>query len=257
MSDLYTTAYSNRCQGWTNPNNIVFGPKIAGLSSFYSPAGSTSLITITGENFYSYSSISFGTYNPTVYFVSSITLQFYVPSTLNAGTYPIQVFNGSFPSNIVNYTIDNASGYWLLGSNGCIQNTNNNGLVAVNSLSRGIPVQVTEQNSPYTVPNNVNWIICYNETNLSNIIINLPNSTANVGREIMIKTLINSKNPALHSPTVFSSNNNIIPLNSTNFGQGINTIMKPPNNINLGEWATLVYNGSNWIIMQGGFIINH
>lgn len=253
MSDLYTTAYSNRCQGWTNPNNIVFGPKITGLSSFYSPAGSTSLITITGENFYSYSSISFGTYNPTVYFVSSITLQFYVPNTLNAGTYPVQVFNGSFPSNSVNYTIDNASGYWLLGSNGSIQNTNNNGLVAVNSLSRGIPFQVTEQNSPYTVPNNVNWIICYNQSIASTISIVLPNGTANVGREIMIKSLTNTTNPVLKAPSVSTTINNIIALNSTNFSSGTNTIIAS-NPSNLGEWVTLVYNGTSWVVMQGSII---
>jgi hypothetical protein len=255
MSDLFTSGYSNRCQGWTNPNNIVFGPKITSLSSYYSPAGSTSLITLIGENFYSYSTISFGTYKPTVYFVSSITLQFYVPSTLNAGTYPIQVFNGSFPSNIINYNIDNASGYWLLGANGSIQNTNNGGLVAVNSLSRGIPVQVTEQSGIYTVPNNVNWIICYNESTPSPITINLPVGSSNIGREIMIKSLINSDNPSLYSPLIISSSNNIVPLNGTNFSYGTNIIIEAPDT-SLGEWVTLVYNGTFWIVMQGGFIIS-
>ena len=128
MSDLVYQNYNNRCQGWTNPTSNVFGPQINGLSGYYSPAGSTTLVSISGSGFYSYSTLAFGTYNPTSYFINSNNIQFYVPLSLNSGTYTVQIFNGSIGSNIVNYTIDNASGFWLLNSNGTISNTNS-GLV--------------------------------------------------------------------------------------------------------------------------------
>lgn len=101
MSDLVYQNYSNKCQGWTNPSNLIFGPQIGSLSGYYSPAGSTTLVSISGQNFLSYSVVTFGIYTPTVYFINSNTLQFYVPPTLNSGTFPVQVFNGGVASNIV------------------------------------------------------------------------------------------------------------------------------------------------------------
>ena len=110
------------CQGWVNPSDNFYGPRITTLSSYYSPAGSSTIVSIIGTNFYSYSTIMFGTYAPTVYFISSLQMDFYIPNTITAGTYPVQVFNGSFASNIVNYTLDNASGYWLINPNNSIYN---------------------------------------------------------------------------------------------------------------------------------------
>jgi hypothetical protein len=129
MSGLLYQNTNTRCRGWTNPNELCFGPNINSLSSYYSPAASNSLVCINGANFYAYSSVRFSTYCPTVYFINSSQLEFYVPSTLTSGNYTVQVFNGSTPSNIVNYTIDNASGYWMLDGNGAITNSNtSNGL---------------------------------------------------------------------------------------------------------------------------------
>jgi hypothetical protein len=110
MSNLVYQNYSNKCKGWTNPSSISLGPQITSLSGYHSPAGSTTIVTINGYNFYSYSQIVFGTLNPTVYFTNSTILQFYIPSYLTYGTYPIQVFNGSIGSNIVTYTLDDTSG---------------------------------------------------------------------------------------------------------------------------------------------------
>ena len=258
MSDLFVTTNNNRCQGWTNPNNIVFGPQINNLTSYYSPAGSTTLVSINGANFFSYSSISFGTYNPTVYFINSNLLQFYVPATLNAGTYTIQVFNGSFGSNIVNYIIDNASGYWLLNSNGSISNTNisfnsntyGSNLVALGSLSRGVPINVNETMSPYTVPSNVNWIVCYNKNTNSSITIVMPTGSQYIGREITIKNVING----IYNipPLVLALENYIVPFNQlspSNGGTSSNQILAP-NSDDLCQWATLVYDGTYWITIQ-------
>jgi len=230
---------NNRCQGWTNPSDNFFGPQILTLSSFYSPAGSTNLISITGVNFYSYSSVSFGVFNPTVYFVNSNLLQFYVPNTLNSGTYPVQVFNGSIPSNIVNYTIDNSSGYWLLNANKTITNTNPYS-VAVTSLSRGAPVTITETSSgPYVIPNNVNWIIGNGTTQ---IILALPFGTEYIGRELMIKNISITNDIVSNEP-------NIIPFNKLTSADS--TIIIIDHLIN--KWTTLVcLDGLYWTIMQYG-----
>ena len=235
MSDLVFQNYNNRRKGWTNPSSITFGPQIDSLSGYYSPAGSTTLVSINGQNFFSYSTISFGTYRPTVYFINSNILQFYVPSTLNSGTNTVYVVNGSVYSNPVNYTIDNASGYWLLNSNGSISNTNTNqsSLVAISALSRGAPKTITSTMSPYTILKSDNWIIC---TSTTIITITLPSGPDNIGRELMFKNT--------GSGTVTSSLPNITSLDGTT-----------TNNLILSAgpstWATLVYDGTYWIIMQG------
>ena len=232
MSGLVFQNYNNRCKGWTNPSSISFAPQIDSLSGYFSPAGSTTLVSINGQNFFSYSTISFGTYMVTVYFINSNILQFYVPSTLNSGTLPVQVFNGSVPSNSVNYTIDNASGYWLLNSNGSISNTNTNqsSLVSIGSLSRGAPKTIIGN---YTILKSDNWIIC-NSSSIITII--LPSGSDNIGRELMFKNI--------SSGAVSSLINNITSLDgtTTNF-----TILSGT----AGQWATLVYDGTNWNIMQG------
>ena len=92
MSDLVYQNYNNKCQGWVNPNDISFAPQIISLSSYQSPSGSSTVVSINGLNFYSYSTISFGTFTPTVYFVNSNILQFYVPNTLSSGTFSCSSF---------------------------------------------------------------------------------------------------------------------------------------------------------------------
>jgi hypothetical protein len=240
MSDLiYQT---NRCRGWINPSTS-FGPNISNLNGYYSPAGSTTLVSISGTNFLSYSTVSFGTYKPTPYFINSNMIQFYIPIFLNSGIYPVQVFNGSIPSNSVNYTIDNASGYWMLMPNGVIVNTNtvdgtNSGLVNISSLSRGAPITITSTPTPYEVPNNINWIICDSDID---IIITLPPGTSFIGREIMIKSV--------NSGSVLSNTTNIIPLDKpiVNASSTSNILVSDSK----GKWVTLVSNGTFWIVMQG------
>jgi hypothetical protein len=243
MSELFYQNNINKCKGWSNPSSLIFGPQIINLSSYYSPAGSTTLVSISGANFYSYSVVAFGTYNPTIYFVNSNLIQFYVPSTLNAGTFPIQVFNGSIASNIVTYTIDNASGYWLLNSNGSISNTNttNSALVSVTALSRGVPVTISTSLNPYSVPNNTNWIIC--DTTGGTIYVTLPSGTQYTGRELTLK------NPTGTNSVLSNASSNIIPINSIN--TFTSTILPSIE----GSWLTIIYNGSSWITMQSNFNI--
>lgn len=237
MSDLVYQNYNNKCKGWVNPSNIVFGPQIISLSAYQSPAGSTTVIAINGSNFFSYSTISFGTFNPTVYFVNSNLLQFYVPNTLNSGTYTVQVFNGSVGSNIVNYTIDNASGYWLLNPSGNISNTNPNG-VKVSWLSRGAPININNNSSnPYQVTLLNNWIIC--DVSVGEVHIILPTNSDIIGREIMLKAIGGSTSSVINNLSI------IQPID----GSPLTDIII---DVTTYKWVTIVFDGSNWITMQAG-----
>ena len=228
MSNFFYQNYNNKCKGWVNPTSLSYSPQINSLSGYYSPSGSTTLVSINGTNFYSYSTIFFGIYNPTVYFINSNIIQFYVPNTLNSGTFPVRVSNGGNESNSVNYNIDNASGYWLKNANSSITNTNTHS-VAVTSLSRGAPITVT--NSTYTVGNSHNWIIC-NGTGIS---LTLPTGNYYTGREIMFKNI------------------SIYEVTSSSFiTQLDNTLSYTILPARKGSWVTLVYDGTNWIVMQGG-----
>jgi hypothetical protein len=235
MSDLVYQNYNNRCQGWTPPSSLT-GPQISSLSGYQSPAGSSTVVSISGVNFFSYSTIRFGTFTPTTYFINSNIIQFYIPNTLSSGTFPVQVFNGSIPSNIVLYTIDNASGYWLLNPGGSISNTNSNG-VQVSWLSRGAPYTITSDynfTDLITNPNanNISWFICNGTTSIN---ITLPSAYIFNGREIMFKNITNNQ---------VNSSYGISPLN----GGPITPLLLPANAP--GSWVTIVSDGAKWIIMQ-------
>lgn len=249
MSDLVYQNYNNKCKGWINPSNLLFGPQIVSLTGYQSPAGSNTVVSINGVNFFSYSVIRFGTFTPSIYFINSTLLSFYVPNTLTSGTFPVQVCNGSVCSNIVNYTIDIASGYWMINSYGNIINSNGTASVSVTSLTRGAPntiVGPVNSQNAYTVQPTDNWIIC--DTSFGDIYLTLPLSSSTNGRELMIKRLgIN---------TIFETHNTpslIMPLTSNSVNPGNIIMTSVDTNFNW-NWVTLVYNFSNntWITMQAG-----
>jgi uncharacterized protein (TIGR03437 family) len=125
------------CQGWVPPGTNYAVPTINYMSGTYSPAGATTLIAIFGSNFKLFSTIKFGTYTPTMIFISSQQIDFYVPSTASPGTYTVQVFNDIYGSNVITYELDDTPGYWLLSNiyPEAITNSNNGGL-AVNGPLR-------------------------------------------------------------------------------------------------------------------------
>jgi hypothetical protein len=118
------------CQGWASPTTNYAAPTITFLSGTFSPAGGTTLIAIFGTNFKLYSTIKFGTYSPTVIFINSGQIDFYVPATASFGDYPVQVFNDTYGSNVVTYTLDDAPGFWYLNPtySNVISNSNTGGL---------------------------------------------------------------------------------------------------------------------------------
>ena len=118
------------CQGWVPPGTNYAVPVISYLSGTYSPAGATALVAIFGTNFKLYSTIKFGTFTPTMIFISSQQIEFYVPTNASYGPYLVQVFNDTYGSNIVTYEVDDAPGFWKLNSTNSqvIENTNPSGL---------------------------------------------------------------------------------------------------------------------------------
>jgi len=114
-------------KGWAMP--VAVTPTIHSLSNYYSPAGAKVLVVIHGSNFRPHSSVKFATFKPTTYFISSQQLEFYIPNTVTAGIYPVEVYNNKLGSGPVQYTLDNSSGYWMLDNGvGTISNTNFSGL---------------------------------------------------------------------------------------------------------------------------------
>ena len=94
----------------------------------------------------------------------------------------------------------------------------------------GAPVTKT---ADFTVANGETWII--NNKSGSTCTVTLPSASANTGRQI---TLQNYQDQAL-----VSASSNVIPRGGGSAGTAI------LDNV-AGNWATLVSNGTNWVIMQ-------
>lgn len=97
------------------------------------------------------------------------------------------------------------------------------------SFSRGAPVTKT---ASFTLADTDNWIIC---NGTASITVTLPTASTQVGREISLKNIA--------AFTVVSASSNVVPISSATAG----TAILPAT---VGSWATLVSNGTNWVIMQ-------
>ena len=100
------------------------------------------------------------------------------------------------------------------------------------SLSRGAPVTVTA--ATHTVAETTSWIIC---NRAGAVTLTLPTASSFVGREIMVKTV--------QAQAVNSASANVVGIATTSAGTSILSGTA-------GAWATLVSDGTNWIIMQRG-----
>lgn len=102
------------------------------------------------------------------------------------------------------------------------------GVASAISLSRGT---VTIKTGNFTLAAGENWVIC---VGTGTITVTLPSPAAAIGREVMLKTTA--------AFTVVGSVANIIPL----IGGGAGTAILAAT---AGRWATLVSDGTFWIIM--------
>jgi len=99
----------------------------------------------------------------------------------------------------------------------------------VQLVNRGAPVTKT---TTFTVGSAENWIIC---NGAASITVTLPTASFWTGREIMLKTIA--------AFTVVSASSNVVPLTGGAAGTAILAATA-------GKFATLVSDGTNWIIMQ-------
>jgi len=99
------------------------------------------------------------------------------------------------------------------------------------AFNRNAPVTKTGN---FTVAATENWLIVNNAS--ANTTVTLPTASTNTGRELMLKNLSGTY-------TVISNASNVVPL----AGGAAGTAILPAT---AGAWATLVSDGTNWIIMQ-------
>jgi hypothetical protein len=183
------------CQGWSTPGTNYAVPTINYLSGTYSPAGGTTLVAIFGTNFKLYSTIKFGSFKPTMIFISSQQIDFYVPTTANFGTYPVQVFNDIYESNIITYELDDVPGFWRLSPvySEVIENTNYSGLFIAG------PIQINNSinsNTGSTVPGD----LVFN----NNIVNNISNNQSIIWKDTCsITAYFDTTYTPAPTPTVF------------------------------------------------------
>lgn len=104
-----------------------------------------------------------------------------------------------------------------------------NKLDVVGSFGRGAPVTKTGN---FTLAATENWVIC---NGTGTITVTLPAASSWTGREVMIKTIA--------AQTVVSASSNVVPLAGGAAGTAILAATA-------GRWATLVSDGTNWVIMS-------
>lgn len=104
-----------------------------------------------------------------------------------------------------------------------------NKLDVVGSFGRGAPVTKTGN---FNLAATENWLIC---NGAGTITVTLPAASSWTGREVMIKTIA--------AQTVVSASSNVVPLTGGAAGTAILAATA-------GKWATLVSDGTNWVIMS-------
>ena len=110
--------------------------------------------------------------------------------------------------------------------------TNGPGAITISAASSAGPAPVTKT-ADFTVAAGETWII--NNKSASTCTVTLPSASANTGR---ILTFQNYQNQLL-----VSASSNVVPLSGGSAGTGILLDVA-------GNWATMVSNGTNWVIMQ-------
>ncbi len=98
------------------------------------------------------------------------------------------------------------------------------------SFGRGAPVTVT--GATHTLGSTTNWLIC---NRAGTITVTLPAASSWTGREVMVKTVT--------ANTVVSASSNVVPVDGTAAGTAILAATA-------GKWASLVSDGTNWVITQ-------
>jgi hypothetical protein len=103
-------------------------------------------------------------------------------------------------------------------------------ITAAISAASSAPVTKT---ADFTVADNETWII--NNKSGSTCMVTLPTASAWTGRYLTFKNM--------QAQTLVSASSNVVPIDSTTAGTSILLAV-------VGNWATMVSDGTNWVIMQ-------
>jgi hypothetical protein len=184
-TNLNLTYRTSVCKSYIPTSYPLLTPYINSLSSYYSIVGSTTSITMFGNNFRDFSIVTFGGKSINSYFINSNQISFYIPYNFTYGTYSIQVFNDNYGSNIVDFTIDNNGSYWTLTvGNNAINNINTGDVNMITSVfvkylnSYSIPGAYLYTNSNYIYPiyNSINDYSSFYQNNANSNSATTPGS---------------------------------------------------------------------------------
>lgn len=130
-------------------------------------------------------------------------------------------------SNLTNSTLGSELAINI--TDGKLYYKDNANAVQVIGQKASAPVTVT---GDYTVAAGVNWVI--NNKAGSTMTLTLPAASTNVGRQITVQNY--------QAQTVVSAASNVVPQGGGSAATGILLNV-------VGNWATLVSDGTNWVIM--------
>jgi hypothetical protein len=104
---------------------------------------------------------------------------------------------------------------------------------AISAAIAALSTPPVTKTADFTVADNEKWLI--NNKSGSTCTVTLPAASAWTGRELTFKNL--------QAQTLVSASSNVAPIDSTTAGTAILLAV-------VGNWATMVSDGTNWIIMQ-------
>jgi hypothetical protein len=148
-------------------------------------------------------------------------MQFAYGATISGSTKTVNIATGGVSGSTTTVTFGSTFG---------TTTTFNGQNKIAGSFGRGAPVTKT---ADFTLADTENWLI--NNKSGSTCVVTLPAASSWVGREVTIKNM--------QAQLVNSASSNVVPIDSTTVGAAILLGV-------VGNWATLVSDGTNWVIMQ-------
>ena len=198
-------------------SNVTIGSGVSFVAGTLSATGSGGTVTaVTGSG----NIASSGGTTPNITFTGTLPIA-------NGGT------NGAATptAGAVAYGTGTAYGFTAAGTAGQVLTSAGAGVPTwTTNAGGGAPVTKTAN---FTVAASENWLI--NNKSGSTCTVTLPTASSWTGRQLVFKNM--------QAQTLVSASSNVVPIDSTSAGTAILLGV-------VGNWATMVSDGTNWIIMQ-------
>lgn len=123
----------------------------------------------------------------------------------------------------------------LINGNSTNTTTGDTNTAAIAAINAAMPhTAPATKTADFTVAATERWLIVNKASSCS---VTLPAAASFIGREITVKTI--------QAQTVVSASSNVVPLAGGAAGTAILAAT-------IGKWATLVSDGTNWVVMAAG-----